>query len=150
MWNLISGLKTLRENSVQIFLLAIWSLDVLKRIVKIFPKRLLNKEIKKAGLKFNSGLELIGLWTTRPSTVARVLSKQLFYLHCKCVFIYFHKTKNQLKTHAFIMATKLISKTKQKKKNCYIEIYLKNRYRLKITDQFLEVRLVRISLVFFS
>ena len=64
MWNLISGLKTLRENSGQIFLLAIWSLDVLKRIVKIFPKRLLNKEIKKAGLKFNPGLGLIGLWTT--------------------------------------------------------------------------------------
>ena len=66
MWNLISGLKTLRENSVQIFLLAIWSLDVLKRIVKIFPKRLLNKEIKKPGLKFNPGLGLIGLWTTGP------------------------------------------------------------------------------------
>ena len=67
MWNLISGLKTLRENSGQIFLLAIWSLDVLKRIVNIFPKRLLNKEIKKAGLKFNPGLGLIGLWTTGPS-----------------------------------------------------------------------------------
>ena len=66
MWNLISGLKTLRENSVQIFLLAIWSLDVLKRIVKIFPKRLLNKEIKKPRLKFNPGLGLIGLWTTGP------------------------------------------------------------------------------------
>ena len=32
-----------------------------KRIVKIFSKRLSNKEIKKAGLKFNPGLELIGL-----------------------------------------------------------------------------------------
>ena len=71
MWNLISGLKTLRENSVQIFLLAIWSLDVLKRIVKIFPKRLLNKEIKKAGLKFNPGLELVGLWTTGPSMLTK-------------------------------------------------------------------------------
>ena len=71
MWNLISGLKTLRENSVQIFLLAIWSLDVLKRIVKIFPKRLLNKEIKKAGLKFNPGLGLIGLWTTGPSALEK-------------------------------------------------------------------------------
>ena len=66
MWNLISGLKTLRENSVQIFLLAIWSLNVLKRIVKIFPKILLNKEIKKAGLQFNPGLVLISLWTTGP------------------------------------------------------------------------------------
>ena len=35
-WNLTSGLKALKENSVQIFLLAIWSLDVLKRIGKIF------------------------------------------------------------------------------------------------------------------
>ena len=66
MWNLISGLKALRENSVQIFLFAIWSLDVLKRIVKIFPKRLLDKEIKKPELKFNPGLGLIGLWTTGP------------------------------------------------------------------------------------
>ena len=65
-WNLISGLKALRENSIQIFLLAIWSLDVLKRIVKIFPKRLLNKEIKKPELKFNPGLGLSGLWTTGP------------------------------------------------------------------------------------
>ena len=58
--------ETLRENSVQIFLLAIWSLDVLKRIVKIFPKILLNKERKKAGLQFNPGLVLISLWTTGP------------------------------------------------------------------------------------
>ena len=64
MWDLISGLKALRENSVQIFLLPIWSLDVLKRIVKIFPKRLLDKEIKKPELKFNPGLGLIDLWTT--------------------------------------------------------------------------------------
>ena len=52
---------SVRENSVQIFLLAIWSLDVLKRIVKIFPKRLLDKEIKKTKLKFNPGLGLISL-----------------------------------------------------------------------------------------
>ena len=73
MWNLISGLKTLRENSVQIFLLAIWSLDVLKRIVKIFPKILLNKEIKKAGLQFNPGLVLISLWTTGPRTLRKFI-----------------------------------------------------------------------------
>ena len=60
MWNLIPGLIALRENSVQIFLLAIWSLDVLKRIVKNFHKRLLNKELKKPGLG------LISLWTTGP------------------------------------------------------------------------------------
>ena len=63
---MIAGLKALRENSVQIFLLAILSLDVLKRIVKIFPKILLNKEIKKPELKFNPGLKLIGLRTTGP------------------------------------------------------------------------------------
>ena len=73
MWNLISGLKTLRENSVQIFLLAIWSLDVLKRIVKIFPKILLNKEIKKAGLQFNPGLVLISLWTAGPRTLRKFI-----------------------------------------------------------------------------
>ena len=78
-WNLISGLKTLRENSVQIFLLAIWSLDVLKRIVKIFPKRLLNKEIKKPGLKFNPGLGLIGLWTTGPCSLLRSFVQSFIY-----------------------------------------------------------------------
>ena len=36
-------------------MLAILSLDVLKRIVEIFPKILLNKEIKKPELKFNPG-----------------------------------------------------------------------------------------------
>ena len=70
MWHLIAGLKALRENSVQIFLLAILSLDVLKRIVKIFPKILLNKEIKKPELKFNPGLKLIGLRTTGPRCMA--------------------------------------------------------------------------------
>ena len=66
MRNLISDPKALRKSSVQIFLLAIWSLDFLKRTVKIFPKRLLNKEIKKPELKFNPGLGLIGLWKTGP------------------------------------------------------------------------------------
>ena len=37
------------------------ALDVLKLIVKIFTKRLLDKEIKKPELKFNPGLGLIGL-----------------------------------------------------------------------------------------
>ena len=30
-WNFITGLKALKENAVQIFLLAIWSVDVLTR-----------------------------------------------------------------------------------------------------------------------
>ena len=37
--------------------------------MKISSKRLSNKEIKKARLKFNPGLELIGLWTTGPRTI---------------------------------------------------------------------------------
>ena len=36
-------------------------LDVQKRIVKIFPKRLLSKEIKKPELKFNPELGLSDL-----------------------------------------------------------------------------------------
>ena len=73
---MIAGLKALRENTVQIFLLAIVSLDVLKRIVKIFPKILLNKEIKKPELKFNPGLKLIGLRTTGPWSVMSEFLKQ--------------------------------------------------------------------------
>ena len=42
--------------------------------MKIFPKRLLNKEIKKAGLKFNPGLGLIGLWTTEPRCLNSAVS----------------------------------------------------------------------------
>ena len=74
---MIAGLKALRENTVQIFLLAIVSLDVLKRIVKIFPKILLNKEIKEPELKFNPGLRLIiGLRTTGPWSVISEFLKQ--------------------------------------------------------------------------
>ena len=73
---MIAGLKALRENSVQIFLLPILSLDVLKRIVKIFPKILLNKEMKKPELKFNPGLKLIGLRTTGPWSVMSEFLKQ--------------------------------------------------------------------------
>ena len=43
-WNLLSGLKALKENSVQIFLLAICPLGVLKTIEKMFPKRLWKKK----------------------------------------------------------------------------------------------------------
>ena len=52
------------------------SLDVLKRIMKIFPKILLNKEIKKPELKFNPGLKLIGLRTTGPWSVICKFLKQ--------------------------------------------------------------------------
>ena len=67
MWNLISDLKVLRENLVPIYLTTIWWLDALRGTEEIIPKRLLNKGLKKPRLKFNSGLELIGLGTTRPS-----------------------------------------------------------------------------------
>ena len=66
-WNLISRLKAMKENSVQIFLLTIWLLDVLEKEYGNFSlKRLLSKEIKKFGLNFNPGLALIGLRTTGP------------------------------------------------------------------------------------
>ena len=55
-----------KKKSVLFFLSRIWLLDALKRIAKIFPKRLLFKLIQKPGLKFNLGLVLIGLQTTRP------------------------------------------------------------------------------------
>ena len=42
------------------------SFKCLKRIRKIIPKRLLNREIQKAGLKLNPGLVLIALRTTGP------------------------------------------------------------------------------------
>ena len=42
-------------------------MDALRGTEEITPKRLLNKGLKKPALKFNSGLELIGLGTTRPS-----------------------------------------------------------------------------------
>ena len=73
---MIAGLKALRENTVQIFLLAIVSLDVLKIRVKIFPKILLNKEIKEPELKFNPWLRLIGLRTTGPWSVISKFLKQ--------------------------------------------------------------------------
>ena len=66
MWNLISDFKALIENSVPFILSMIWWLDALKRKEKITWKRLLNKGMKKLGLKFNAGLALIGLPTTGP------------------------------------------------------------------------------------
>ena len=69
MWNPISDLKALQENSVEFFLFRVWLLDALKRTLKIFTKRLLSKGIKKRRLKFNPGLALIGLQTTGPRSV---------------------------------------------------------------------------------
>ena len=61
-WNFISGLEALKGNVVQIFFFQF----VQKRREKIVPERLLNKGIKKPGLKFNPELVLISLWTTGP------------------------------------------------------------------------------------
>ena len=58
MWDLISDLKALKENSVKFLSSRIWLFDALKRTQKIIPKRLLNKGIKKHRLKFNLGLAL--------------------------------------------------------------------------------------------
>ena len=56
MWNLISDLNTLKENSVELFLSRIWSLQ------KITPKRILNRGIEKPKLKFH-------LQTTGPRSI---------------------------------------------------------------------------------
>ena len=59
MWNLISGLKALKENSVQFFF---WWQNALKGIEKII------RGIKKshARIKLDHGLALVGLRTTGP------------------------------------------------------------------------------------
>ena len=70
-WNLISDLKALSENSETFLWSTIyWFMDALKRMDKIIQKRLLNKGIKKPRLKSNSGVVLIGLQTTRPRPLA--------------------------------------------------------------------------------
>ena len=75
----MSGLWAFKENSVQIFLLAIWSSDVLKKqLEKFFPKRLWKKEIKKPGFKSNPGLTLIGLWTTGPKGLSDNINKMSY------------------------------------------------------------------------
>ena len=70
MWNLISDLIALKENSVKFFLSRIWLFDALKIRQEIIPKRLLNKGIKKPRIKFNLGLALNGLRTTGPRAIA--------------------------------------------------------------------------------
>ena len=70
MWNLISDLIALKENSVKFFLSRIWLFDALKIRQEIIPKRLLNKGTKKTRLKFNLGLALNGLRTTGPRAIA--------------------------------------------------------------------------------
>ena len=47
--------ESFKINSVQILLLAIESLDFLKRLGKIFPKRLWKKEIKQPGSNITLG-----------------------------------------------------------------------------------------------
>ena len=54
-WNFISDLKALKENSVWFFLSIIWLLDALKRIEKIIWNRLMNREIKKTRFKLKLG-----------------------------------------------------------------------------------------------
>ena len=59
LWNLISDLKALKENSVKFFLSRICLFDALKITLKTTPR---------PRLKFNPGLALIGLRTTGPRT----------------------------------------------------------------------------------
>ena len=66
MWNLISDLITLKENLVKFFLSRIWLRNSLKKNSGNYPKKALNKGIKKPRLKFNLGLVLIGLGTSGP------------------------------------------------------------------------------------
>ena len=71
LWNLISDLKALKENSVKFFLSRICLFDALKITLKTTPKRILTNGIKRPRLKFNPGLALIGLRTTGPRTGPR-------------------------------------------------------------------------------
>ena len=85
MWNLISDLIALKENSVEFFLSRIWLFDALKIRQEIIPKRLLNKGIKKPRLKFNIGLALNGLRTTGPRSL--YLNSRILTIICKCISV---------------------------------------------------------------
>ena len=63
MWNLISDLITLKENSVKFFLSRIGLFNALKRTQELSQKGFW---MKKPRLKFNIGLALISLQTTGP------------------------------------------------------------------------------------
>ena len=58
-----------KKFCLTLFLSTIWLLDALKRTRKLFWKRLLNRQTKKPGFKFNPGLVLISLQTTGPWVV---------------------------------------------------------------------------------
>jgi len=64
--NLNSDIKAYKERSVLLSLSTVWWLDGLKRIEKIILENSFEQKKKKSGLKFNPGLPLIGLRTTRP------------------------------------------------------------------------------------
>ena len=55
-----------RENSVQFFFFAIWSLNVLKRIRKIFPLKAFEQRNKETWIKFNPRVALISLRNNGP------------------------------------------------------------------------------------
>ena len=72
-WNLFSVLKALRENSFQIFLLAIWSLDVLKRIANIWEvnvTKVFNK-FRKAWNKRENWLDAETRWGYLKTSMSR-------------------------------------------------------------------------------
>ena len=69
MRNLVEDLKALKLNLGQIFLSTIWWLDAFQRREKIILERLLNRGMKKLGLKFNPGLALSSLRTAEPSEI---------------------------------------------------------------------------------
>ena len=66
-------LKLWKNIQFSFFLSTIWWMDVLKRIGKITPKRLLNRKMKKNLLQFNFGLLLISHWTTGPWSYIHVI-----------------------------------------------------------------------------
>ena len=66
MWNLISDLITLKENSVKFFSSRIGLFNALERTQELSQKGFWIKEWRKPRLKFNIGLALISLQTTGP------------------------------------------------------------------------------------
>ena len=100
MWNLISDLKALQENSLKFLSSRMWLFDALRRTQKIIPKRLLNKGIKKPRLKLNLGLALISLPTTGPLCLA-VCMILLVVLKLKPLLIHIYHTNKTNPTQMF-------------------------------------------------
>ena len=86
-------MKAWEANSVLFFLPTIWWLGALKRREEIIRESTFEQKKKKPRLKFNPGLELIGLRTTGPRAF---------------VPISWNRLKNEVKKHIFYQCFQLI------------------------------------------